>query len=437
MLQLKKQFTESSGVTGTRHIKGGGVWTVLVVLFFVWPCCVRAELLPGQLVVVANGKVPESVALAKYYMEKRKVPSQNLITLSVTADEHMSRADYEKNAVPPVRQFIKKREASGSPVRCIVVMYGVPLVVAQPDFTAKEKAEIDRRTTMLSRLSARKKITIGKKRRGFYERVMEKIRQDIARYNKSDQVASFDSEIALVLEDAYPLSGWVPNPDFLGYRGKSVPGIAQRALIVSRLDGPDRQTVMRIINDSLYAESAGLRGKAYFDARWKMSSSDNLSGYAYYDVSIHLAANAVRQSGKMPVVLDESERLFGPGECKQAALYCGWYSLGRYIPAFTWVRGAVGYHIASVECSTLKKKESKVWCKAMLENGVAATIGPVGEPYVQAFAIPELFFKALLQGNLTLGECYAISNPFLSWKMVLIGDPLYRPFLASGGHAVP
>jgi hypothetical protein len=31
--------------------------------------------------------------------------------------------------------------------------------------------------------------------------------------------ASLDSEIVLVLEDAYPLSGWIPNPYFLSFRG--------------------------------------------------------------------------------------------------------------------------------------------------------------------------------------------------------------------------
>jgi uncharacterized protein (TIGR03790 family) len=98
------------------------------------------------------------------------------------------------------------------------------------------------------------------------------------------------------------------------------------------------------------------------------------------------------------------------------------------VDAFTWVRGAVGFHIASQECQTLKNKGSQVWCKMMLEKGVAATLGPVAEPYVQTFPIPDLFFGLLLDGQLSLAECYALSNPFWSWQMVLIGDPLYRPF---------
>ena len=64
----------------------------------------------------------------------------------------------------------------------------------------------------------------------------------------------------------------------------------------------------------------------------------------------------------------------------------------------------------------------------MLEKGVAATAGPVGEPYVQAFPVPEIFFGFLAEGILSLVECYIISTPYLSWKMVLVGDPLYRPF---------
>jgi hypothetical protein len=52
----------------------------------------------------------------------------------------------------------------------------------------------------------------------------------------------------------------------------------------------------------------------------------------------------------------------------------------------------------------------------------------VAEPYVNAFPLPELFFGLLVEGNLTLAECYIVSLPYLSWRMVLIGDPLYRPF---------
>ena len=64
----------------------------------------------------------------------------------------------------------------------------------------------------------------------------------------------------------------------------------------------------------------------------------------------------------------------------------------------------------------------------MIEDGVAATIGPVYEPYLMAFPRPEQFFGLLLEGQLTLVECYYRTLPFNSWMMTLIGDPLYRPY---------
>src|SRR4029077_17075437 len=130
----------------------------------------------------------------------------------------------------------------------------------------------------------------------------------------------------------------------------------------------------------------------------------------------------------LDVVLNTGPELFKPGECKYAALYCGWERLGKSVAPFDWVPGAIGYHMASSEMTTLRDANSQVWCKKMLEDGVAATIGPVYEPYLGAFPRPEEFFALLVQGDLTLAECYWRTTPFTSWNMALVGDPLYRPF---------
>ena len=257
---------------------------------------------------------------------------------------------------------------------------------------------------------------------------LQQINKRIAKLRNSDQESSLDSEIALLYQADYPLSAWLPNPYYIGNKDKATLVDKSKVLMVSRLDGPSEKIVMRIMADSLYAEAKGLQGIAYFDARWPKPEKKKLSGYAFYDNSIHRAAILTEKSRRMPVVVEETQKLFQPGESPNAALYCGWYSLARYVDAFTWQRGAIGYHIASSECKTLKKKGSRVWCKRMLEEGAAATIGPVGEPYVQGFPVPEVFFGALVDGYLSLAECYILSLPFLSWKMVLIGDPLYRPF---------
>ncbi len=153
-----------------------------------------------------------------------------------------------------------------------------------------------------------------------------------------------------------------------------------------------------------------------------------VGSYADFDKALLLTAKGIEEQTDIEVVLNDTPGLFQLGECPNAALYCGWYSLGKYVDAFEWAPGAVAYHLASSEATTLRDPESQVWCKRMLEDGVAATIGPVYEPYLFAFPRPEEFFAHLLRGELTLVECYYRTQPLNSWMMTLIGDPLYRPF---------
>ena len=400
-------------------------WILFLVLTAV-PCL---ALEPGEILVVANKNAAGSIGLAKYYMKKRGIPKENLIKLCVTDKETLNRLDYEKRVAVPVRRYLEKNDRQGS-IRCLVIMYGLPLKVAPPELTAEEREEIEKLKEKKSELENRLH-SLGEERdeeRSGIKRELESIKKQIFHIMKNDQWSSLDSEIALVFEKDYPLSGWIPNPYYLGFRGKEFATKKESVLMVSRLDGPSDSIVRRIIDDSIETEKKGLKGTAYFDARWPDPGDKKNSGYAFYDASIHKAANLIKKMGIMPVVIDSNQELFQPGQCPQAALYCGWYRLSRYVDAFQWQPGAVGFHIASGECATLRGKSSRVWCKMMLEKGVAATIGPVDEPYVQAFPVPEIFFSFLVDGYFSLAECCLVSLPYLSWKMVLVGDPLYRPF---------
>lgn len=360
----------------------------LLLLAAILPPAAHA-LTPDEILVVANRRATSSVRLATYYMRQRGIPEENLIKLWADYEETCSRDEYNKRIARPIREALDQEKFKGK-IRCLVLMYGVPLRIAEslpPDQIKDRK--------------------------------------------KQDTIASVDSEISLVLVPEYPLEGWRPNPYFLGFaKIKQREVTRKEVLLVSRLDGPNQKTVTRIIDDSIACEKEGPTGSVFFDARWpRPKSLKKLSGYAFHDASIHLAAQMLNER-KMPVVLEESEELFAAGSNLPAFLYCGWYSAAKYIDAFAWQRGAVGFHIASGECVSLKNKETRGWCKGMLEHGAAATIGPVHEPYVQSFPLPHFFFPILADGKLSLVEAYYLSLPFLSWKMVLVGDPLYRPFMA-------
>lgn len=383
--------------------------------------------------VIANINVPQSRHLARYYMEKRQIPQKNLLHISMTDKETCTREEYEKKAIPPVRKFLKNNPA----IRAIVSMYGIPLRIKSPGNTKAEDEKLENLTEDITVLE--NKLRTQKQTQTNTKETADKIAElqnRLANYKKFiDKTASFDSELSLVKKTSYDLNMWLPNPYYIGFRDKELDIRKQDVLMTSRLDGANQTIVKRVIDDTIEAEKNRLEGKACFDARWKKpDAKKEVSGYAFYDRSIHLAAQNLMNKKRMAVVLNEEQALFQEGERLDAAIYCGWYSLAKYVDAFVWAKGSVGYHIASSECTTLKRKDADVWCKKMLDNGIAATIGPVGEPYVQAFPVPEIFFEFLTEGYLSLAEAYIVSLPYISWKMVLVGDPLYKLNLVSNQH---
>jgi len=381
-----------------------GLFLILLATSVVQPCF---SLEPEEILVVANQRMAGSVDLAHYYMERRSIPRANFLALALTMSETMTREEYDNTLKKKVLESLDNLEAKNR-IAAIVLIYGVPLKVAPPtpDWDDVEKIRELQKSEALDK-----------------KQLVDKI--DWLR--NTNMRAAVDSELALVQAGNYALDGWIKNPYFLGFQQDDLALTKDQVLLVCRLDGPDTATVYRIINDSLRAEKNGLQGKAYFDARWPAAAEkNNLSGYKLYDQSIHNAAAAVQK--RMVVVIDAQEELFAEQSCPEAALYCGWYSLGNYVDSFTWQQGAIGYHIASAECASLKESSRPLWCLKMLQKGAAATVGPVYEPYVQGFPLPELFFSHLAEGYMSLGESYLVSLPYLSWQTILIGDPLYQPF---------
>jgi len=251
-------------------------------------------------------------------------------------------------------------------------------------------------------------------------------------YTPADwRLAAVDSELSLILRSPHQRVGWLPNPFFNFYNHWSYIEFLRKAtLMVARLDASTPELVKRMVDDALEIEKNGLEGVFYIDARGLSSEDNKRKGNDYgrfdrYLVNLH---DVVKKYGSMPVVLNNRPELFQDGDCPDAALYCGWYSLAKYVDAFEWKKGAVGFHIASGEAKTLKKKESNVWCKRMIEDGVAATLGPVREPYLASFPRPDMFFPLLMTGKAPLIEVYYRTLPHLSWRQILIGDPLYTPF---------
>ncbi|MHC4531964.1 MAG: TIGR03790 family protein [Planctomycetota bacterium] len=399
---------------------------ILSIILLCAACALALE--PNEILVIANSDIASSVELAKYYCSKRSVPAENILTLPLGTElnDDISREDYNSLLAGPIREKLTSCEFAGK-IRCLLTTYGVPFRVQGRGIVEGSEKKLKK----LQKQLEKQKISLKKLQQDSPDDLVQREKQinsKIAQIQSAinpiigkETNASVDSELSMLLFDEYELYRWQPNR--LRY---NLPFWDYKSFMVSRLDGPGYRIASSLINKAMAAERNGLKGNAYVDSGYSITRK-NKPIFERYDKSLRDLVVSIMAMTKIPVKRERTEKLFEPGSCPNTALYCGWYSLKKYVDAFDFVDGAIGYHISSFEAVSLRDPNSLQWCPAMLRDGITATLGAVAEPYLESFPEPDHFFNNLFEGQ-TLVEAYYHAKPFNSWQLVLIGDPLYKPF---------
>ena len=353
------------------------VFVSLLALFsgsFAW-----GALSPDQVLVLVNKDTPISSQVGRMYEKLRAIPPANVLSLSLGADRQITPDQYWAKTAPPIKKYLEAYPE----IRCIVTTSGVPYTVKAAD---------------------------GK-----------------------DQGAAFDNELAAVLrEQPGDQKRSQPNPLFLS--GPNTAAVTDprklQMVYVVRLDGPDLKTITRMVEDAIAVEKSGLEGPVYGDAQ----GMDGITGAAVGDASIREAIDRFSGAGFASKLDMKPESWKQPkggvgNQAAGAAFYLGWYDYLNFQDIFGeqgLARGSIAWHIASGEAQDIWNPNGG-WCINLMRRGAAVTLGPVSEPYVAAFPHGDIFTEVLLSGE-SVAESYWLSLPQVSWQMVLLGDPLYRPF---------
>jgi uncharacterized protein (TIGR03790 family) len=381
-----------------------------VLFFALAPLFVRAG--GEEVVVVYNSRVPESKSVAEHYAKMRQVPENQIYGFDLTTNEEMSRTEFRESLQLPLAEKLESDglwqfaatnypAANGQPERTVsrvvaskiryaVLCYGVPLKIA-PDSNV-------------------------------HEAVAEKMKQELQRNE-----ASVDSELAwlpLVRMD-FPLTG--PFPNWLyGATNAAAFNPANGILLVARLDGPTAEIARGLVDKAIEAETDGLWGRGYFDAR----GLEKTNAYFLGDEWILAAAEICHRLGFETVVDNKPATFQIDFPMSQIAIYCGWYD-GDVSGPFTqskveFMPGAIAYHLHSNSATTIRST-NQCWVGPLLAKGATVTMGCVYEPYLAATPNVAFFLQALANGY-TFGEAAWASQPALSWQTTVVGDPLYKPF---------
>jgi len=362
--------------------------------------------LSGEVAVVYNPDFAQSRELAEYYAHKRGISADRLIALPCPLEDAMTRQQYDELIRKPLFEaFVRKdwwrlgeqeihdpvsgrtlpaMTVAESAVRVVVLMRGIPFQIQRSTQNPK---------------------------------------------NTQEDEASVDSELSLLGLPRQPIAGALRNPYFKQdmrfqmYQG--TPGL----LLVGRLDGPDADTVKRMIDDSLLAETEGLRGRAVIDLAQKTG--------AYQEGEDWLIRSTLlfREKG-IPVYVDKSEAVIPEHwPLPDTAFYFGWYTTNASgalaSPSFRFQPGAIACHLHSFSGAALRSPD-RHWVGPLLKQGAAAALGNVFEPYLSLTVHFDVLNQRLLEGY-TLAEAAWNATPVLSWMNVVCGDPLYRPYARGPG----
>src|ERR1041385_4356247 len=81
----------------------------LLLLLLPWPGAQADQHLVDSTIVVYNSNLPESVALAKFYVQKRGIARDHLVGLDCSSEEEITRVQYDETIANPLREIFKER----------------------------------------------------------------------------------------------------------------------------------------------------------------------------------------------------------------------------------------------------------------------------------------------------------------------------------------
>lgn len=344
-------------------------------------------------VVVFNSNDPESTALAQYYAKQRQIPVGNLVGLACSANEEITRPEYNDSIAEPLRkQFVSRGwwtmdggKVTDTKIRFVALIRGVPMKIAPSPLPegAPAPAPLQR------------------------------------------DEASVDSELACMGFGLPTPAGPIKNP-YAERMSPILDAITEPGLLlVCRLDAASDKTVRAMIDNGIAAEKTGLWGWAYIDSRGLTEGA-----YMEGDNWLSKAAAELRQAG-VPVLWDKAPETLPLGyPVTNAAVYYGWYDGGVSGPfseqSMRFQPGAIAVHIHSYSAATIRNPGA-YWCAPLLDRGASVTVGNVYEPYLTLTTHLDTFQDRLMNG-FTFAESAYMALTALSWMNVSIGDPLYRPY---------
>jgi uncharacterized protein (TIGR03790 family) len=335
-----------------------------------------------RVLVVMNESDTNSVRIASYYLQKRKISRDQLVSLKTSSEENISPERYKSEIEAPIKAALAKNKN----IDFIVLTKGVPLRLI-----------------------------------------------DEGGYSVDATLAGMELKFAPIGQTPGKFGVTEANPDAAfkrcinPYFGAKEPFSHAKygMYLVNRLTGYTVEDVYKMIDHSMIA--APSKSPILLDSQPKFQPG---SGYWGMEESMKIANDKLSEKG-VNIKYDKSVDFSDGGE--PLAGYCSW---GSNDPSFNpevyhqikFVPGAIAETFVSTSGRTFNPTSGGQSLIAdLVHQGVTGVKGYVSEPYTVALCRAEILFDRYTSGY-NLAESFYAATPLSKWKDIVVGDPLCRPY---------
>lgn len=358
------------------------VLILLLVACLMLPVGATRAQRPGQVsvstvVVVKNLNNADSVAIADYYAQKRKLPAENVCAVRCPDVEECSYKEYEEQLMHPLQQFLTHLNR---PIDYIVLTKGIPIRIHEGSGGG---LGVDSLLVVMGRT----------------------------------EFPGFPGGVEPLM---------VRNPYF--NRAERFSHARFSIYLVTRLIGYTRADCLRLVDNSLAAK----RREGPFLLHTGPGHNDE--GYKTINDGMR-HANEILTSRHMTGILSTGDKF--PGDYKNLMGYYSWGSNDVKFDKRAYYRlGFAPGGIAETAVSTSARTFADPNWRAtgfqsliadLVAQGVTGCKGYVSEPGIMAMAHADFLFDRYTAG-FNLAESFYMASWYIHWKDMVIGDPICAPY---------
>ena len=335
-----------------------------------------------RVLVVMNESDTTSVRIAGYYLQKRKISRDQLVSLKTSTNDNISPEKYKSEIEAPIKAALAKNKN----IDFIVLTKGIPLRLI-----------------------------------------------DEGGYSVDATLASMELNFAPIGQ----------TPGTFGATERDIPAAIQRCrnpyfgskepfshakygmYLVNRLTGYTVEDCFKLIDNSLIAKPS--KAPILLDSQPIFQP-----GSPYWDMELSLNQANEKLSAKGLNVFYEQTKDFSNGGGKLAG-YCSWGSNDAKFDAKAYHElrfepGAIAETFVSFGGRTFTPTSGGQSLIAdLIQQGVTGVKGYVSEPYTFALCRASILFDRYFDG-FNLAESFYAASPIAKWKDIVVGDPLCRPY---------